>query len=60
MKEKIIKEMVIKYAGYDGMDELKRGLTLAMAVTDDIVGGWTQKDYYDMYEEIVYRLYHTK
>lgn len=55
MREKIVQEMVKAYAGYDGLDEIKRGLKLAMAVTDKDCG-WTDKDYSEMFDEIIYRL----
>lgn len=55
MREKIVQEMVKAYAGYDGSDEIKRGLKLAMAVTDKDCG-WTDNDYIEMFDEILYRL----
>lgn len=53
MMQKIIEEVVKAYAGYKGLDELKRGIKLAMAVVDL---KWSEGDYDTILTEVLYRL----
>lgn len=57
MMERIVRRVVEAYEGYDGLDELKRGFDLAIAVATSISGiEFTYEERIKMFDEILYRL----
>lgn len=53
MMQKIIDEVVKAYKGYNGLDELIRGIKLAMAVSGL---EWTQEEYHRIVNAVMYEL----
>lgn len=53
MMQKIINEVVKAYKGYDGLDEIKRGIKLAMAMSGL---NWTKEEYNEIFNEVLYKL----
>ena len=53
MIERIIKNVVEAYTDYEGLDELRRGFGLALAMSGM---DFTGKEKKDMFTEILYRL----
>ena len=53
MIERIIRAVVKAYRDYDGLDEIKRGILLAMEVSGL---DYTENDYNYIFDEVLYRL----
>lgn len=55
MMQKIIDEVAKAYKDYDGYDEIKRGIRLAMAVSGL---EWTEQEYHRIVDAVMYKLAH--
>lgn len=53
MMQKIIDEVAKAYKDYDGYDEIKRGIKLAMAVSGL---EWTEQEYHRIVDAVMYKL----
>lgn len=53
MMQKIIDEVSKAYANYDGLDEIKRGVRLAMAMSGL---EWTEEEYHRIIDGVMYKL----
>lgn len=53
MMQKIINEVAKAYAGYEGFDEIKRGIKLAMAMSGL---EWTEAEYHRIVDGVMYKL----
>lgn len=53
MIQKIIEEVTKAYADYDGLDEIKRGVKLAMAMSGL---EWTEAEYHRILDAVVCKL----
>jgi hypothetical protein len=53
MIQKIIDEVTKAYWHYDGLDEIKRGIRLAMAISGL---EWTDEEYHRIVDAVMYKL----
>ena len=53
MMQKIINEVAKAYKDYDGFDEIKRGVRLAMAMSGL---EWTDQEYHRIVDGVMYKL----
>lgn len=53
MIQKIIEEVAKVYGEYNGLDEIKRGIRLAMAISGL---EWTEEEYHIIVDGVMYKL----